>query len=291
MGEQAGSWCCVGGVAGYNWKTHMKHARILLTNDDGIASPGLWAAARALSEIGFVHVVAPREQSTAASRSLPASSDGIIRTQQVQVDGRSWTAYAVGGTPAQAVLHGVLEVLPERPDLLVAGINYGENVGSWVTISGTIGAALEGASLGIPALAVSLETEAQYHYSHSDAVDFSAAAHFTRLFAGLMLRGPLQNDVAALKLDIPAQATPEMPWVVTRLSRRRYFQPTAPERKSWETPGRVGYRTSGGYELYDPDSDVYALHVRRAVSVTPLSLDITARVDLGELEKLLRGGL
>jgi 5'-nucleotidase len=186
------------------------------------------------------------------------------------------------------VLHGVLEVLPGRPDLLVAGINYGENVGSGVTISGTIGAALEGASLGIPALAMSLETEAQYHYSHSEEVDFSAAAHFTRLFGELMLRGRLQDDVAVLKVDVPADATPETPWVVTRLSRRRYFQPTAPERDSWETPGRIGYRTSGGYESFDPRSDVYALHVRRAVSVTPLSLDITARVDLGELEKLLR---
>ena len=90
----------------------MKKPQILLTNDDGIQSPGLWAAARALSALGFVNVVAPREQFSGAGRSMPTSSDGLIHPQQVQVGGQSWEAYAVGGTPAQAVLHAILEVLP-----------------------------------------------------------------------------------------------------------------------------------------------------------------------------------
>ena len=112
--------------------------QILLTNDDGILSPGLWAAAAALEKLGYVHVVAPREQSSGMGRSMPATSDGIIKPQQVNVNGREWTVYAVGGTPAQAVLHGVFEIVPRKPDLVVSGINYGENLGLGVTVSGTV---------------------------------------------------------------------------------------------------------------------------------------------------------
>jgi 5'-nucleotidase len=81
--------------------------QILLTNDDGIRSPGLWAAASALSEIGFVHVTAPRDQYSGAGRSLPSTSDGIIEPRQITVNGKEWTVYSVGGTPAQSVLHAV----------------------------------------------------------------------------------------------------------------------------------------------------------------------------------------
>ena len=136
----------------------MSQPQILLTNDDGILSPGLWAAAEALSALGYVNVVAPREQWSGAGRSLPNTSDGIITPQIVTVNNQDWTVYSVGGTPAQSVLHAVYEILPEKPRLVVSGINYGENIGLGVTISGTVGAALEGAALGIPALAISLET-------------------------------------------------------------------------------------------------------------------------------------
>ena len=112
----------------------------------------------ALSELGYVTVVAPREQSSGMGRSLPITSDGIIQEERVQVNGQEWTVYAVGGTPAQAVLHGVLEVMPQKPDLVVSGINYGANLGTGITISGTVGAAMEAAALGFRALAVSLET-------------------------------------------------------------------------------------------------------------------------------------
>ena len=92
----------------------MVSSQLLLTNDDGIGSPGLWAAARALSELGFVNVVAPREQYSGAGRSLPIYSDGLIDQQKMQVDGKDWNVYAVGGTPAQAVLHAIFEILPEK---------------------------------------------------------------------------------------------------------------------------------------------------------------------------------
>jgi len=266
----------------------MKKPQILLTNDDGIRSPGLWAAAAALSEIGYVTVTAPREQSSGAGRSLPNTSDGIIVEEQVQVNGQVWSVFAVGGSPAQSVLHGVLEVLKFKPDLVVSGINYGENVASGVTISGTVGAAMEAASLGIPALAVSLEAHSKYHLSYSDDVDFSVAADFTARMARLLLSKKLLQDVNLLKVDVPSDATTETPWQLTRVSRQRYYEPVAPERASWSEPGAVGYRESANLKYEPEDTDVYVLRTKRWVSVSPLSLDLSSRVDLALLDKMVR---
>ncbi|HEX9616210.1 MAG TPA: 5'/3'-nucleotidase SurE [Anaerolineales bacterium] len=266
----------------------MKTRQILLTNDDGIESPGLWTAAEALSELGFVHVVAPRDQFSGAGRSLPVTSDGLIRAQEMHVNGQDWTVYAVGGTPAQAVLHAVYEILPEPPELVVSGINYGENLGTGITVSGTVGAALEAASLGIPALAISLETERKYHLSYSNEVDFAAAGNFTQYFSRLLIEHRMLPDVSVLKVDVPSDASPDTPWEVTRLSRKRYYIPTPPDRESWDIPGIVSYQVSGDPSQDNVDSDVYALRVKRFVSVTPLSLDLTSRVDLRELEAVLR---
>ena len=266
----------------------MEKKQILLTNDDGIHSPGLWAAAGALSELGFVHVVAPRQQSSGTGRSLPSSSDGIIRPQPLTVNGKIWQVYAVGGTPAQSVLHAVLEIMPEPPALVVSGINYGENVGSGVTISGTIGAAMEAASLGFPALAVSLQTEVEYHRTNSDVVDFSSAAYFTTYFARLVLEKTFPPDVDLLKIEVPADATPQTPWEPTRVSRKRYYIPLRPRRNSWADPGPLGYQLEQGLNDDDPDTDVYAIRVKHVVSVTPMSLDMTSRVALDQFERLLR---
>jgi 5'-nucleotidase len=266
----------------------MGKSQILLTNDDGILSPGLWAAAEALAELGFVHVVAPRDQFSGAGRSLPSTSDGIITPQQVTIHDKEWTVYSVGGTPAQAVLHAVYEILPERPDLVVSGINYGENVSVGITASGTVGAALEGAGLGIPALAVSLETKVEHHRSYSTEVDFSTAAYFTTHFGRLLLECRFPPDVDLLKVDVPADATPTTPWKMTRLSRMVYFESLPAKRPSWDQPGPMGYRMAEGFHLDPPDTDVYALRVERVVAVTPLSLDLTSRADFGELERLLR---
>jgi 5'-nucleotidase len=267
----------------------MKRPYILLTNDDGIRSPGLWAAAEALSQIGYVTVSAPREQSTGMGRSLPPTSDGIIREEKVQVNGQWWNVYAVGGTPAQAVLHGILEIATVKPDLVVSGINYGENVGLGITISGTVGAAMEAAALGYPALAVSLEVEQKYHRSYSNEIDFSAAAYFTALFARLMLEKRFPPDVDLLKVDVHSSATPETKWQVTRLARQRYYEPVRPERTSFDQPATVGYKEAAILDPEDENSDVYVLRKKRWVSVTPISLDMTSRVDLNDLEKLLRG--
>jgi 5'-nucleotidase len=262
--------------------------QILLTNDDGIHSPGLWAAAEALSPLGFVTVVAPREQQSGSGRSMPASSDGIIHEHTVNVHGKQWRVYAVGGTPAQAVQHGVLELMEREPDLVVAGVNYGENVGSGVTISGTVGAALEGAATGAASLAVSLETDTKLHRTHSTDVDFQATSHFVTFFGRYLLSSRRVGDVDVLKVDIPCDATPQTPWKVTRISRAKYFIPVKPERSRLDEPGALGYRQSPRTETFEPGTDAYAVRVERVVAVTPLSLDITSRVDLSDFEEQLR---
>lgn len=261
---------------------------ILLTNDDGIRSPGLWVAARELAKIGYVTVAAPREQSSGMGRSLPSTSDGTIRKEQVQVNGQEWTVYAVGGSPAQSVLHGVLEIVPHKPDLIVSGINYGENVGLGITISGTVGAAMEGAAMGILSLAVSLQTETQYHLTHSEDINFSAAGYFTAYFARLILEKKFSDGVDLIKVEVPSHATPTTEWRTTRLSKLRYYEPVPAKRDSWEEPGVITYKESASLEDEDEDTDVYVLRKKKMVAVTPLNLDMTARVSLSDFEKFLR---
>ncbi len=261
--------------------------QILLTNDDGIRSDGLWAAAEALSEIGFVTVAAPREQHSGAGRSMPSASDGVLREEEVTVHGVTWKVYAVGGSPAQTVQHGILELMDGPPDLVVAGINLGENLTVSITISGTVGAALEGAAFGVPAMAISLEMPKE-HQRGEVKTDFSAAAYFTGRIAQLILQGDAFPDVDVLKVDVPSDATPETPWRLTRLSRSQYYVPLSPERQHFDESVRVDFEIRFDEDKLEPDSDVYAVRIAREVSVTPLSLDMTARVDFSELESRLR---
>jgi 5'-nucleotidase len=262
--------------------------RILLTNDDGIRSPGLWTAARELSQIGYVTVAAPREQSTGMGRSLPSTSDGIIRREKVEVNGQEWEAYAVGGSPAQAVLHALFEILDHKPDIVLSGINYGENVGMGITISGTVGAAMEAASFGIPSVAVSLQTDPQYHLSHSEDVDFSVAGYFAAYFAKRVLEKKFPAGVDLIKVEVPAHATRETGWKIARLSPMRYYDPIPVKRDSWDQPGSISYKLSADIDHDGEDTDITTLLRRHLVAVTPLNLDLTARVDFAELDQHLR---
>ncbi len=269
----------------------MKDGRyqILLTNDDGIQSPGIWAAAEALSKLGFVTLAAPRDQASSTGRSMLLTSDGRIHSNTLRIGNQDWQAYAVGGTPAQTVMHAVLEIMADNPpDLVVSGINYGENVGDIITISGTVGAAMEGASLGIPSMAVSLQLTSDDYYNYSTKVDFSSAAHFTRVIAERMLKQRMPPDVDLLKVEVPANATPETAWRMTRLARHRYYRPAVMRKGGWEEEGAFGFEIDVKQSDISPDSDIYALLFDQVVAVTPLSLDMTARVDLHEFEKKLR---
>jgi 5'-nucleotidase len=250
---------------------------ILITNDDGIASPGLAAAVAAVRDLGEVLVVAPKDQQTGASRNF-LRRPGRHYEHVLHIDGVPVPAIAVEASPAQVVRAALLLVASRPPDLLIAGINYGENVGVGITISGTIGACIEGATFGVPALAVSLETEIQHHLSHDDDVDFTVASHVTRRVARLMLQRPLPGGVDILKVDVPQGATVETPWRITRVSRQRYFESIVVEDP--ERGGRrfAGYTRRIDPETLEPDSDVYALAVDRVVSISPLTIDLTAHV-------------
>jgi 5'-nucleotidase len=140
----------------------------------------------------------------------------------------------------------------------------------------------------VQALAVSLETDKQYHYDHSEAVDLTAAAHFARYFAARILSRALPPDVDLVKVDVPNNATADTPWRVTRLSRQRYFRILPSGRRYLGEKRRLGYDVMVDRTTLEPDSDVHALSVDRLVSVTPLSLDLTSRVAFDELDVLLR---
>ncbi len=259
--------------------------QILLSNDDGIHSPGLWAAAHELSKLGFVTVAAPREQHSGAGRSVPPWTDGEIKPTNLRIGDEDWVCYAVGGSPAQAVQYGVFGILKFKPDLVVSGINYGENPATDITLSGTVGAALEAASYGIPALAVSLQLGNEDYLGYSRETDFSTAAVFTRRFARILLEKQMPPDVMVLNVNVPLSATPDTPWRVTRLGLHPYFVPYL---KPASTPGgipRIDARPMPNAEdMADPLTDVRTFNIDRMVSVTPLSMDLTSRVDLQELQ-------
>lgn len=258
---------------------------ILVTNDDGIRSPGLAAAVAALDGLGELLIVAPAGQQTSTGRSYPLSSTGTVSEQTITVAGRDLRAYAVDGTPAQVVVMGLHRLAPRRPSLLVAGINYGENLGSGVTVSGTVGACLEGAAAFIPGLAVSTETAMEHHYNTVDGVDFTVARQWIRHFADRILRQGLPTGVDILKVDVPASATLQMPWRLTRLSRQRYYHPLFDQKTNPTETSYVGYTVQVDRDNLESDSDIHAFLVDRVVSVTPMTADLTAQVNWDRLSE------
>src|SRR2546422_606167 len=124
-------------------------AVLLVTNDDGVHAAGLAALASALADLGEVHVLAPEREQSACGHALT-----LHRPLRVQPLRERW--HAVNGTPSDCVNIGILGFLPERPALIVSGINHGSNLGDDVTYSGTVSAAMEGTLLGVPSIAVSL---------------------------------------------------------------------------------------------------------------------------------------
>ena len=266
-----------------------KQPQILITNDDGIQSAGLWALADALSSLGQLTVAAPREQSSGSGRSLSPNADGRIHKKSLQINGRQRIGYAVGGSPSQTVTHAILEIMPTLPDLVVSGINYGENLGNSITISGTIGAAIEAADFGIPALAVSLQMSHTDLLNQTPETDFTAAASIAARFVRKMLTHSLPEEVQILKIDIPEEATLTTAWRITHLGKHSYYEVYSDRKGSLEEPYAFGWRSMDDPSQLDPTSDIYTVMVDRMVSVTPLTIDMTARVNLSKFENQLRG--
>jgi 5'-nucleotidase len=263
----------------------MKQPLILLTNDDGITSPGLWAAAEAVRSLGEVLIVAPDRQWSGAGRAMPHDATGCIQALPQEINGVAIAAYAVDGSPAQVVQHGMLELAPRKPSLVISGINSGANITTDVTISGTVGAALEASAFGIPSLAVSLEMDPQYYLTGNDEADYTAAQAYIHQLAQQLLAVGLPYGIDVLNLNIPSSATPDTPWRLTRLSRYRYFDPLPPDRST--NQGRPGYRINQEPAKTELDSDLFAMLVDRIVSITPLSLDMTAQLRAYDLESML----
>jgi len=178
--------------------------KILITNDDGVNSSGIIAARRAVEDLGETIIVAPATQQSGIGHALTLFEP--VRVSEVTLrDGSG--AYAVSGTPTDAVIIGIFELMDEKPDLVISGINMGENLGkSELTTSGTIGAAMEAAVHGVPSLAVSLQVrrgDIKFHDGHVD-VDFSLAAELTGRVASRILRRGLPEGVDFLNLNVPS---------------------------------------------------------------------------------------
>ena len=259
---------------------------ILVTNDDGIDSPGLQAAVEAVSGLADILVVAPTAQMTSMGRSLWGAKTALFQPIDYEANGRAVKAYHMDCSPARLVLHA-LDVLcvDQKPDLIVSGVNYGENLGSNVTISATIGAVLQGACMGIPGLAVSLQTEIENHHVHAD-LNWGAARHFTKKFARMMLSGDLPVGEEILNVNVPAHATTETQWRVTRQSRQPYFtnivRIPSKDRSIGDGECVIGYDENS----LEPDSDISAIVHDGVVSVSPLGVDLTAQELMCRLKEM-----
>lgn len=134
--------------------------KILVTNDDGIKAEGIRRLARMAAELGEVWVVAPQRQCSAMSQRITVHEDLMVRKEEFPVPGVQ--AYSVDGTPADCVKVGFMYILPEKPDIVFSGINFGYNIGFDIAYSGTVGAALEARLEGVPAIAFSNESNGVY---------------------------------------------------------------------------------------------------------------------------------
>lgn len=257
--------------------------RILLTNDDGITSVGLWAAYETLSSFAEVSVVAPSSQQSAVGRSISIFEP--IRASQVTFDGIP--AWSVGGKPTDAVIIG-LYGLRLQPDLVVSGINIGENLSfESVMTSGTLGAALEAANQGIKAIAFSLQVEDQgdkFDDPRNSSQSFDDAKKIVHDICLKVIEHGFPVHADVLNVNIPSRVSGG--YVATRLAEKLFH--TGVE-KRLDPRGRPYYWIDG--PLYDDaaeGTDVHAVRNGR-VSVTPVTLDCTAYRSTDELGFLFSG--
>ncbi len=246
--------------------------RILLSNDDGYQAPGLRRLAATLAPLAEIRVVAPDRNRSAASNSLTLENpirawredDGVVR---------------VDGTPTDCVHLAITGLLEEEPDMVIAGINAGSNMGDDVIYSGTVAAAMEGRFLGLPAIAVSLVGEEPRHYD-------SAARAVVKLLE-LLQNDPLPADTI-LNVNVP-----DVPWEAvegfeaTRLGRRHKSEPVVkmkdPRGRDIYWVGPVGAEQDAG-----PGTDFFAVRNNR-VSLTPLHVDLTRYRALDQVASWLEG--
>src|SRR2546425_6532111 len=237
---------------------------ILLTNDDGYQAQGLRALAGALEDFATVSIVAPSREQSGTAQSLTLRQPIVCN----QIAEREW---AIDGTPADCVIVALHKLLPEKPDLLISGINHGANLGENAYYSGTVGAAREGALHHIPALAVSL-------CSKGADVKFDVAARVARSTAELILKEGLPDQVL-LNVNVPEPWSGEVKFTrqSQKITRNQLSEGKDPRGRSyfWLFEQRID-------KDVEPDTD-YAVIFSGAVSITPLHLDPTHAESLNHL--------
>jgi len=241
--------------------------RILVTNDDGFRSEGITALAGALAPLGEVTIVAPMTEASAIGHAL------TLR-RPLRLEAIAERIYAVDGTPTDCVNIAVTQVLKALPDLILSGINKGWNLGDDVTYSGTVAGALEGALLGVPAIAVSLKyTRGQF--------DFSYAAQAASTMADAILRQPLPPRTF-LNINTP---TGRPKGIRVTVQAKRNHITSVGERH--DPKGRPYYWIEEGQDEWEPhDRSDYQAVRDGYVSVTPLQPDLTAYDALAAVEEL-----
>jgi 5'-nucleotidase len=242
--------------------------RILVTNDDGVRSPGIRALAEALAPLGEIWIVAPDRERSAASHSI--SLHRPLRIAKVEE-----RVFTTDGTPADCVYLAVNHLLKgSPPDVIASGINHGPNLGDDITYSGTVAAALEGTMLGFPSVAVSLcvRGKAPEH--------LPAAARFARsMMEGLAAHRPRPGVL--WNVNVPP-GSDGMSYRVTRQGKRSYGAEVI---ERTDPRGRK-YYWIGGDELahvHLPGSDANAVYDEHLISVTPLHMNMTHEATLQEM--------
>ncbi|MEM4298120.1 MAG: 5'/3'-nucleotidase SurE [Nitrososphaerota archaeon] len=241
--------------------------KILISNDDGIYSPGLQILAERLQVLGEVLVVAPDRERSAAGHSLTLNRP--LRSVQIR---EGW--YSVDGTPTDCITLAVEGILKKKPDLVVSGINLGANLGDDVTYSGTVSAAFEATLLGIPAFAISLAGEENGH--------LETAADFSIILADLILKQGLFPDTL-LNVNVPNLPWSKIKGVAITTQGRRTYAETIVEKV--DPRGRVDYWIGGQDPAWRPiaDSDYEAV-MQGWISITPLHVNLTNYAAMDELK-------
>jgi 5'-nucleotidase len=232
--------------------------RILVTNDDGIQSPGITVLAKALAAIGEVWIVAPDRERTAVAHAVTLHKP--LRLHQLGP-----RRYAVNGTPVDCVNLALLKVMPKPPAMVVSGINKGVNLGDDVMYSGTVSAAMEGTILGVPSMAVSQEGRDQFR--------FEVGATYAARVARLLLAQGLPEETL-LNINIPNRPRHGIKGVrVTCLSRRRFHDPII---EKLDPHGRKYYWIAGERISWSRSKDADHEAIEEGfVSITPVRLDST----------------
>ncbi len=240
---------------------------ILVTNDDGINSRGIYDLVVALREIGNVIVMAPLGEQSAVGHALTVSLP--LRVTEFQKNG-DFFGYAVSGTPADCVKLALRTFLDEQghplPDIVVSGINHGRNTAVNIIYSGTVSAATEATVLDVPAIAVSLTSY------HLDA-DFSVAAEFMKRFTPEVARLRLPRGTL-LNVNVPALPASEIRGVAYTRQGASYWEDEFEKRV--DPHERPYYWLKGKYILEDKYQDIDDIAIREGkISITPIHYDLT----------------